>query len=734
MKLAGSVATLGLLSGLLLALAWSLGSPVSLPDFSTLREGYRASDGVLLDRRGEVIHEVRLDRRIRRLEWTPLDETSAALRRAVLEAEDQRFYQHAGVDWKALAAGGWQTLVSRGSRGSSTITMQLVSLLVRELQPQEERRTLMQKWLQIRAARALERRWSKEQILEAYLNLVHFRGELQGIRAASRGLFGKQPHGLTDVESVVLASLLRAPNAGATDVTVRAVRLAARLGLLPSPQEVEAVARRALGARYRIEPQAGLAPHVASRLLPAGAPLPHGPRIAHSTLEGRLQRWASEVLQEHLQYLASSNVQDGAVLVVENETGEVLAYLGNGGTFSSARYVDGIQALRQAGSTLKPFLYGLAFQERLLTPLSLLEDRPLEIPVPGGLYRPENYDNRFRGPVTARVALASSLNIPAVRTLNLVGIEKYLRLLEDLGFRRLRGADFYGPSLALGSADVTLWDLVNAYRTLANEGRYRPLRMAPREEPGLERQVLSPQAAFLVSQVLSDREGRSVTFDLESPLATRFWTAVKTGTSKEMRDNWCVGYSSDYTVGVWVGNFSGAPMWNVSGLSGAAPVWVEIMNWLHRSRSSHPPAPPPGVDSFWVEGTRLSGPRKEWFLQGTEVRRLEKAVSRRLSRIRYPLQGTLIALDPDIPEGRQRLLLEVDGDGAGLTWVLDGKTLGPASSPVSWPPQVGPHTLSLLDETGRTLDTVEFSVRGAAHVPAQEPGVVEERTAEVSSR
>src|SRR5690606_31209387 len=230
---------------------------------------------------------------------------------------------------------------------------------------------------------------------------------------------------------------------------------------------------------------------------------------------------------------------------------------------SSDLYVVGVMACRQAGSTLKPFLYAAAFEQKLITPATLLDDAPTEIPVVGGTYRPSNYDNVFRGPVTARVALASSLNVPAVQVLTALGEEEFVRRLRALGFTRLRNAEYYGPALALGSADIRLYDLVNAYRTLANQGIWSPVGMEPSPVARLHdpsaRPVFTPESTFLVSQILSDRESRSATFSLESPLSTPFWSAVKTGTSKDMRDNWCVGFSSEYTVGVWVGNFTGEP-------------------------------------------------------------------------------------------------------------------------------------------------------------------------------
>ena len=477
--------------------------------------------------------------------------------------------------------------------------MQLATLLDPELRrrggPQTlHRRTLHQKWRQMRLAWRIEAGWSKPEILEAYLNLVSFRGELEGVAAASSILFGVAPHGLGAAEGAVLAVLLRAPNAGPEAVARRAWALVESQRDGPPPDAVRAAAAQALESPAGTGPRVALAPHAAARLLGPGAAAQVSSPV-RTTLDGALQRMAAESLRRHLLAVRAEHVQDGAVLVVDNASGEVLAYVGGSGDLGSARYVDGIRARRQAGSTLKPFLYAEALDRRLLTAASLLEDTPLDLAVAGGLYRPQNYDEGWKGLVSVRTALASSLNVPAVRALDLVGEEAAVELLRRLGFEGLReSGDYYGPSMALGSADVSLWELVNAYRALARGGTWSPLRLGADEAAGAARRVYSDRAAFLVSSILADRESRSLTFGLENPLATRFWTAVKTGTSKEMRDNWCVGYSRRYTVGVWVGNFGGEPMRNVSGVTGAAPVWTEVMAWLHGAVPSAPPRRRPG--------------------------------------------------------------------------------------------------------------------------------------------
>src|SRR5690606_405614 len=263
-------------------------------------------------------------------------------------------------------------------------------------------------------------------------------------------------------------------------------------------------------------------------------------------------------------------------------SGQILAYVGSSGDLSSAARVDHARALRQAGSTLKPFLYAQAIEQQRLTMASLLNDSPLDIPTGNGLYIPQNYDKRFSGWVSARTALASSLNIPALRVLLMISPDAFARRLVSLGIPLDQSGDFYGYSLALGSADVTLLSLTNAYRVLANQGRYSRPHFIDMAGAGTHaREVLAPGAAWIVGDVLSDRQARAGTFGCDSVLATPVWTAVKTGTSKDMRDNWCLGWSQRYTVGVWVGNSAGASMREVSGVSGAGPIWHDLMGYLH---------------------------------------------------------------------------------------------------------------------------------------------------------
>ena len=695
----------GLILAVLALAGWFFQSPPErVPAFNEVRDKYCKSDIQLLDRNGSVIHELRVDFTGRRLEWISLSEISPSLLAAVVASEDKRFYRHGGVDVISLGNATVESIVGRG-RGASTITMQLASFTNSTLRPEASRRTLRQKWQQIRFARAMEKQWNKDQILEAYLNLITFRGELRGITAASRGLFDKDPIGLNSTESLVLASLIRSPNAPAHTVEQRATMLSAAMDARVGPDEVGGAVKKALGKRYAVRQRVTSAPHPAYILLRAGE------KDVRSSLDGRLQRFVQDLLAGQLAAVKEQNVRDGAVLVVDNRSGEILAYVGNSGFNSSARYIDGVRARRQPGSTLKPFLYALAIDNHIITPASLISDTPLDIPTERGIYRPENYDRQFKGLVPARVALASSLNIPAVKVLMLTGPDRFVEKLEQLGFPDLRDADYYGYSLALGALDVSLLEMVNAYRTLANGGIYGELTLLPDGKTEKGRRVFSAEAAFIIGNILSDREARSTTFGFENSLATPFWAAAKTGTSKDMRDNWCLGFTDRFTVGVWVGNFSGSSMWDVSGVTGAAPIWHEVMTYLHRQGRSTAPSAPPGVVSltFSLDNSRTA--KKEWFIRGTEPASVEVRIADGgPSKILYPPPDVIFAIDPDIPQDHQRIFFEAEGNTKDLRWLINGQETG--KGPLcGWTPEAGKFTLILSDRNNNPLDQVVFTVR-----------------------
>ena len=766
----------------MLALAACIPTAWALPTYDEVRADFRPSDTEILSAEGEVLQRLRTDATVRRGQWVPLADVSPALRQALVLSEDKRFFEHSGVDWRAASAAAWGNLWNQRTRGASTITMQLAGLLDGDWRQGPGGRTVVQKLGQTVAAQVLDRRWRKDQILEAYLNLVPFRSELVGIDALSRTLFGKAAHGLDDREAAVAAALVRAPNARPALVAQRACGVLRDMQASVSTSPLQ---RRAKGAapaaglpvdcdaleffttaalqRRAFDASEGVAPHFARHLLRQrfkdGA-VP--PERVPSTLRAPLQRFAVQSLQQHLRELRGRNVEDGAVLVLDNATGAVLAWVGSSGQLSQASEVDGVLALRQPGSTLKPFLYAQAIAEQRLTAASLVHDSPAQITTASGLYIPQNYDRQFKGWVSVRTALAASLNVPAVRALVMVTPDAFHRQLTAVGLPLRESGDYFGYSLALGSPEVPLLHLTNAFRTLANGGRASAVAVAADAKP-LFTPALDARAAFIVGDILSDGNARARTFGTDSVLATRFWSAVKTGTSKDMRDNWAVGWSERYTVGVWVGNASGAAMHDVSGTSGAAPIWAAVMGFLHAREPSRAPRAPPGLMRAPVRfgpaplapagSPPLEAARDEWFVPGTQqalfaidsiaysayAERARGQKDQKSSvgsattasaataatvittgaRITAPAPGTVVALDPDIPPARQRLHLRASGQG--LYWRMDGKPLGRGPQ-VAWLPWPGRHVIQITDAAGTVLDEVRIEVRGAGVLPGAAPG------------
>lgn len=686
---------------LLAVLLWGASWPPAIPDYAVVKAAWRPSESWLYDRHGVLLESMRVDFEQRRLEWVPIDRISPALQDRVIAAEDRSFRLHHGVDWLALGGSLRDAITGRRARGASTISMQLAAYLAPQL-ARPGSRGWRQKARQIRAAMAIERAWSKDQILEAYLNLAGFRGEAQGVMAASRQMFGKGPADLSPDEAAVMTALLPDPQASPEAI--------ARRACLPSPERCRAITARAadaLGTRRRVRTDPGLAPHLAQRLIDRP-----GVRMT-TTLDAAVQRIAITALRRQLIGLGGQRARDGAVVVLDNRSGDVLAYVGGVGEGSTAPAVDGAAAYRQAGSTLKPFLYAAAIERGYLTAASILDDAPVQLDTASGLYVPQNYDRSFRGPVSARTALAGSLNVPAVRTLLLVGTDAFRDRLWDLGYKGLtEDGSYYGFSLALGSAEVTLLEQADAYRALINGGRWSPIRLLPGDTAIAPRPVIDSQAAWIVADMLSDPGARAGSFGLDSALRLPFWSAVKTGTSKAMRDNWCVGASSRYTVAVWIGNLEGDSMRAVSGTSGAAPVWRQVMLALH-ARAAPPPPRPVRVERRMISfDNAIEPPRLEYFLAGTAQPRfgLAPAEAQR-PRIVNPVAGSVYALDPDIPADRQRIRVAVAGPVGGLRLRLDRIDLGAAAEQPLIFPAPGAHRLALVDAEGKAVDQLLFTVR-----------------------
>ncbi|MDG2534380.1 penicillin-binding protein 1C [Sphingomonas sp. HITSZ_GF] len=697
------VGTLLALVFALTASFWWVTRPPALPDYATVRAGWHPSEAWLYDRHGVLIDSSRVDYQARRLAWTRLQDVSPVARDILVAAEDRRFRAHGGVDWVALSGAARDRIEGKRGRGASTLSMQVAAYLAPDLATPGSR-GMRDKLRQMRAAWALEARWSKDQILEAYLNLAGFRGEAQGIGAAALGLFGKTPATLTRDDALLLAALLPNPQANAFEVARRACALSRDKDCTRFP----GAAASMLGPARSLALDPGLAPHLSAELLTRP-----GAKIT-TTLDATIQRAAITALKRQLQGLGGSRARDGAVVVVDNASGDVLAYVGGIGGESTAPAVDGASSYRQAGSTLKPFLYAEAIEKGYLTAASILDDSPVQLDTASGLYVPQNYDKAFKGPVSARIALAGSLNVPAVRTLLLTGVDSFRDRLWDTGYRGLvEDGQYYGYSLALGSAEVTLMEQVAAYRSLALEGRWSPLRLTMDAKADAPRRTTTPQAAWIVADMLADPNARAGTFGVDSALRLPFWAAVKTGTSKAMRDNWCVGFTDRFTVGVWVGNLEGDPMRAVSGTSGAAPVWRDVMLTLNEADPGKAPPRPAGIEERQIRFTAgVEQPRREYFLRGTGMDRVAYAPAEsRRPRITNPVAGSVYALDPDIPEGNQRLAIAVSGQALGHRLILDKRDLGTADSkPLILAPP-GKHRLALVDLDGKVIDQVLFTIR-----------------------
>lgn len=701
-----------------LGLSWSW---VRTPSFGSILKLALGSDRVLLDHSGQPLQTLRVDFEKRRLSWQKLESFPTSLREAVLSVEDHRFYSHHGIDFLGLgrALFQWIENPSRRIQGASTLTMQLSDLI----QPQVlienkaiQKGSLIHKILQIYRALGLELKWTKNEILEAYLNLIHLRGEHQGIPAVSWAYLDKDPLAIDESESFVIAAMISSPNQSLNLLKQRACGLFKKikgetLGCEAVFLASEKFFRTSRDLKTNLPSSFGRAPHLARRLFQISKDSP----ILESTIDGKLQAEVIAILEKNIQRLRGSNVKDSAAIVIDNESGKVLAYVGAIST-SESPHVDGVQSYRQAGSSLKPFFYAEGIQKKLITASSILLDDPTAISWGADVYRPTNYDKHFFGPVTVREALGSSLNVPAVKAVLTIGLHESYKVLQTLKFSELNPPDFYGVSMALGAVEVRLDELANAYRTLANQGSWAPLHFIEQEAPVESLRIYSPETSFILSSILSDPNARSIGFGWDSPLETPFWTAVKTGTSKDYRDNWCVGFSQKYTVAVWAGNFDAQAMNKVSGVSGAGPSWFEIMSLLHANEKSIPPSPPEQVVTKEVRPSWSSSLHKEYFIAGTEPKGeiVEQAFDKKPQFV-FPAQGSVLVKDPHLSQDHIALYVRFKGvvpEGTLLT--MNGKILGSAKSPFKITElKAGDHLLALESAQGSILTKINFKIKGA---------------------
>lgn len=728
----------------LILLAW-LGLPlVPLPD--ALFAPSPASVE-LLDRNGESLRVLPSKAGYSR----PVTEADipVTLMTATLSAEDKRFFQHHGFDFRATLRAAFG-LVRHGRivSGGSTISQQLIKIC------NPRPRTLRTKIIETAQALRLEQIWDKQRILSEYLNRLDYGNRQIGCANAARFYFGKPVWNLSASEAALLAGLPQGPSrlnpfrhlARAQKRQYWILNRMHANGHL-NPAELHNATNQPI---QLVRSQRDFnAPHFCELALAQINPRAH-PGQRRTTLDLDLNREAQRILHQHVSALRLQNVLNGAVVVIHNPTGEVMALVGSQDYFSpDGGQINGAWTPRSSGSALKPFLYQLAFEQGF-TPATILADVPTEFPTSSGIYRPVNYDRRHRGPVRARLALANSLNIPAVSLLQRVGgAEVFKTRLNALHLSTVnRPADHYGLGLAIGNPEVRLLELANAYACLARLGEYRPFRLfRPTTDAIDATQLLDPLACYLVADILSDNDARAEAFGLHSPLAFPFPVACKTGTSSDFRDNWCIGYIPEFTVAVWVGNFNGSGMQNVSGISGAGPVMRDLMHQLHRRFGTSWYQRPPGIieepihpytgklidttrlalsvneifdrrhqphhlhqSDFDAQGrTRLPGVFHEWInspenhLSGLVT---ADPIDLNSWQILTPVPGAVFYLDADLPDDSRYIPLRTTAGGNNIRWHSTSLECSHRDNGIYAELTPGTHYLTASHpETGRQLRT-----------------------------
>lgn len=699
----------------------------------------------------------------------PLEEVPLFLQQAILVAEDQRFYQHRGPDWRARSHAVWQNLLAlRVVRGASTISEQVV----RMLRPRP--RTLWSRWLEGWEAGALEQDSGKTDILEFYVNQVPYAARRRGVALAARYYFGRDIDTLNRKEMLALAVMVRSPSGLSPlrpnprlekAIATLAERMQGR-GLVTPKQKQRLLAQSLLeefapatkatngfqagfdaaasveqGQQGEQQPldSSHFVRHVQSQyqLYEATHFVAHAAPVIHSSLDTQLQHSIQRMVDTRLARLAGKKVGSAGVLVVDHCSNEVLSWVVSHVGQAKQRFnqIDTVRVPRQPGSALKPFLYALALQKGWHA-ATLIDDSPTQARVGQGLHEYHNYSHRYYGLIPLREALGNSLNIPAIKTVDYVGTENYLGFLRRVGIHSLDDhPHVYGDGIALGNGEISLFELVQAYTTLARQGHFVALkvlqdravagagangRLPPKsacfsyQAEGTS-QVMDATAASLIADILADPGARDKEFGRHSILNLPYQTAVKTGTSSDYRDAWALGFNDRFTVGVWMGNMDYQPMVEVTGSTGPATVLRSVFHQLNKNRDVQVLALDQdlrriricrdtgrmvGEDSeyqscemrdelFSIEqlaalkqpsihtDARAAGPVKN----GSDIDSDESVrLTRELTsgpRISKPSQGLNIALDPRIPDASEYFEFELSGIGKikRVDWYVNNEFL-----------------------------------------------------------
>lgn len=710
----------------------------------------------ILDRDGQLLREVLSDEG-GRCRWVDFENISPALFKATIAAEDRRFFQHQGISLLGIARAAFQNLSSRRIvSGASTISQQLIRNIY------YYRRNIFNKLLEAWLALRLENTLSKKDILVQYLNRIGYGNQVYGIEAAAQLYFDKPASALSLAESAFLAAIPRSPSVLNPYSNFPRV-IQRQKSILHQMMALDYVDRptlsRSLNEQLLLVPYSKnfKAPHFCDFILSQFAPEERQQiNSIRTTCDYILQTKVEKLLQHHVSVLKVKGITNASAIVLDNYSGEILSMVGSKDFFSSRDdgQVNGATSLRQPGSALKPFTYGLAL-ERGRTAADIIDDRPVQYSTPEGTYRPRNYDKKFHGPVRLRTALACSYNVPAVRILESLGSEALYYQLRNMGFDSLsQGPGYYGIGLTLGNGEVTLLELVQAYSSLARGGLWQEstsiLQVSNNKNSSTVkrelkkiRRVFSPQVAYILTDILSDRDARIPAFGYNSPLSLPFPCAVKTGTSKDFRDNWTIGYTPRYTVGVWVGNFDGQPMFNVSGVTGCGPLFRDIMLTLVKKNQSEDFKKIEGlieVEICPISGQLANsccpGSITEIFIPNTEPNDLCSCHGENISppifesdlefetipksdlSILFPRDGDVFKIDPILKRGYQNLHFRAKAnDGFNfdtLEWWINGKKEADIKSSLSysWKLQPGLYTITVLarSET-RVIKSHPVSIR-----------------------
>ncbi|HEY5751901.1 MAG TPA: penicillin-binding protein 1C [Chthoniobacterales bacterium] len=719
-----------------------------LTPFPKALENPSPASAEFLDRVGRPLRILLVDQK-RFSRHTSLADISPRVIQATLSAEDKRFYQHNGIDFLALGRVVRSAITAGNTKsGASTITQQLVKI---SAQDSPTSRSVSQKLHEMWLALRVERAWSKDRILEEYLNRVDFGNLQSGIGAASHFYFGKPPADLSVAEAALLAGLPKAPS-----------RLDPHGHFLAALERQKWVLGRMLANGFldqdafdratktplQLRPPAREfeAPHFVDLLLQRRGILPQkgGPIV--TTLDLELNRFVERAIADQLANIADKHASSGAAVVIDNASGDVVALAGSGDYFRPGTgQVNGAWIARSPGSAIKPFTYALAL-ECGATPATIVPDVSTEFSTETGLYRPNNYNHRFYGPVSLRFALGNSLNVAAIRALELGGgPEILLHKLQQLGITTLgHPADYYGLGLTLGNAEVRLLELANAFASLGRLGIFRPYNLLIHNQLSTspEIRVFKPDTAFLIAGILSDNTARAASFGLNSWLSFDFPVACKTGTSSDYRDNWAAGYNPEFTVAVWVGNADNSPMRGITGVTGAAPIMHQIMQHLHEQRGTSWFAMPRGIREYVVDpltghlapdGRRgvvrekcsasppvavpsdydvlgrvvLPAIYSEWLKSpqnglGNLVVSAETAEN---LQILSPVPGAIYFFDPDLPLENQRIPLRAEAAGK-IEWSSQTLALPATPNPATVRLREGIHIITAKDtRTGQTATT-----------------------------